>query len=740
VLRQKTRTSRLYVPIVCLFLGLAVAVRAADPFFVQALRLIAFDSYQQLSPRAYDADLPVRVVDIDPDSIARFGQWPWPRTMLRDLVLKLEERHAAAIAFDILFAEADRTSFEEVRKQLPPEAANRLEESVNWPTNDEQFADALRQAPCILSTILVDRPTARSPIRKAGIVFAGDDPKAFLRGFEGADINLPMFENAAAGIGSMNLVPNHDGVVRQVPLFFRLGDQLFPSLAAEALRVAQGASTYVLKSSNASGETAFGQKAGLNHVRIGSIDVATDEAGALAVKFRYSNPLAFLPAWKVLSGEADERDIAGRIILIGSSAPGLLDLRSSPLETAIAGVEIQAQTLENMLSGEQLRRPDFALAFEMCLMSALALIMAITTPRIAPPASAAAATALLATLYFSGWLAFRHLGLLFDPVYPSLILLLLTAAITFYVYRQVETQRSEIRSAFSRYLAPEVVEEIIARPEKLTLGGEVRELTLMFCDVRDFTAISEGFTASELTSFLNNLMTPLSEIILSERGTIDKYMGDAIMAFWNAPLDIGDHAARACRAAIAMLGELDELNRQWEEAARGTARAFVPVKIGIGINTGSCCVGNLGSKQRFDYSAIGDEVNVTARIESLTKLYGVAVVVGEHTAERLPEAEVLELDFIKVKGRSKPTRLFGLVKIFGADPMEFSKLRVAHASFLSAYRKRNWDEAQMLIGRCRKANIRQLITYYDVFETRIGVLRKAAFDSDWDGAFTITTK
>jgi adenylate cyclase len=237
----------------------------------------------------------------------------------------------------------------------------------------------------------------------------------------------------------------------------------------------------------------------------------------------------------------------------------------------------------------------------------------------------------------------------------SLELLLLTAGITFYVYRQVETQRAEIRSAFGRYLAPAVVEDIIASPGKLALGGEVRELTLMFCDVRDFTSISEGLTASELTTFINELMTPLSDIILRQRGTIDKFMGDAIMAFWSAPLDVSHHARRACRPAIEMIGKTAELNRDWREEARAAGRPFTPVRIGIGINTGQCCVGNLGSNQRFDYSAIGDEVNVTSRLEGLTKLYGLPAVAGELTVNQCPGLAVLELDLIKVKGRARPT-------------------------------------------------------------------------------------
>jgi adenylate cyclase len=738
--RLKTRIGRLYLPLVCVFLLLALVLHGADPFFVQALRLIAFDSYQRLAPQPYDPELPVRIVDIDPESIARFGQWPWPRTVMRDLVVQLAKRNAAAFAFDILFAEADRTSLEQVIKRMPPDQAGRLQDLVSLPTNDTLFAEALKGAPSVLAMILTNETNSPSLAQKAGFAFAVDDPKPFLPAFSGAEDNLPVLDDAAKGIGAMNLFPNRDGVVRQVPLFFRLGDRIVPSLAAEALRVALGASTYILKSSNASGETAFGQRTGVNRVRIGDMEIPTDAAGELTLRFRRSNPAIYIPAWRLLAGEIDESQIAGKIILVGTTTPGLLDLRATPLDPVIAGVEIVAQVIENILTQTRLTRPDYAVAAEQSVIVVLGLLMALTMWRLSPGLAAGLGALLPAILMLGGWLSFRYLDLLFDPVYPSVVLLLLTAGITFYIYRQVETQRSEVRSAFSRYLAPTVVEEIIASPAKLALGGEVRELTLMFCDVRDFTSLSEGLTASELTLFINELMTPLSDIILRERGTIDKFMGDAIMAFWNAPLNVDDHARRACRSAIEMARTMAELNRGWQDKAREAGRSFPLVKIGIGINTGQCCVGNLGSKQRFDYSAIGDEVNVTSRLEGLTKLYGLPVVAGELTVKRCPGLAVIEIDLIQVKGRARPVRIFGLAHSFGFDELALARLLPLHQEFLRAYRAQKWDESAMLIAQCRKTGGEALETYYGVFAARIETLRAAAFGPDWDGVYAITTK
>jgi adenylate cyclase len=318
------------------------------------------------------------------------------------------------------------------------------------------------------------------------------------------------------------------------------------------------------------------------------------------------------------------------------------------------------------------------------------------------------------------------------------VLGILTAGITFYTYQTVEAQRGQIRTAFSRYLAPAVVQEIIANPDKLRLGGEQRVLTLMFCDVRNFTSISERLTATELTHFINDLLSPLTEIILDRRGTIDKYMGDAIMAFWNAPLDDPDHKSHACSAAIAMAKKMEELNEQWQQEAISAGRNFQRVRIGIGINSGECCVGNLGSKIRFDYSAIGDEVNVTSRFEGLTKIYGVPTAVGERALS--PEFPALELDMIRVKGRARPEKIYTFLNLLDTDLSKLERLKKTHGEFLAAYRCQNWEEAERLIIACRDIGVSELETCFALFESRIGLLRTASLPPEWDGSFAMTEK
>ena len=296
---------------------------------------------------------------------------------------------------------------------------------------------------------------------------------------------------------------------------------------------------------------------------------------------------------EVLAGEVPRQDIEGRIILVGTSAPGLLDLRATPLDTAIPGIDIHAQVIEHLLTGSFLTRPDYALALEESIILIFGILLASLLPRVSAKAAIAVGLLIMAGVLVGGWAAFRYLDLLLDPSYPAVALGFMALGITSYVYQGVEAQRSQIRGAFGRYLAPAVVQEMIAHPEQLQLGGEVRELTLLFCDVRNFTSISEHLSAGELTNFINELLSPLSEIILQHRGTIDKYMGDAIMAFWNAPVDDPDHRTHACQSALKMVAKMDELNEIWRQRAFAENKSYRPVRIGIGLNTGNCCVGNL---------------------------------------------------------------------------------------------------------------------------------------------------
>jgi len=447
--RMRVLSNPLYLLLVIVLLAGATWGRYRDPIVLQKMRLIAFDTYQEISPAPYDPDLPVRVVNIDAASLAKYGQWPWPRTLERDLVTRLTADGAAAIAFDTLLGEPDRLSPEEVVKTLPADEAAAIAPLISeQQTNDQQFADALAKSPSVIGVSLVNDATPPF-VAKSGFATAGDDPRPFIPEFRGASGSLPMFQRAAKGLGSVNWIPDHDDILRRIDLVFRIGDTLVPSLVAEALRVAQGASTMVLKASNASGESALGSQTGLNHIEIGAIQIPTDAHGAVTVRFRHTKPKAFIPAWTVLSGDAKPDDIAGKIVLIGTDVPGLNDLRSTPIDVAVPGVEIHEQAIESILSGRYVFRPDYALGLEEVIVIAFGLLLTPLMPRLTARTLFAFAIGLGATLLVGGWAIFAYAGILLDPTYPAAALFSFVTVVTFYIYRYSERQRSRIKTAFT---------------------------------------------------------------------------------------------------------------------------------------------------------------------------------------------------------------------------------------------------------------------------------------------------
>lgn len=732
-----------YFSVVLTVLLAALALRIIDPAPIAQLRLIVFDNFQRLSPRPYDPAVPVRIVDIDETSLSRIGQWPWPRNRVAELTENLTRMGAAAIAFDMIFAEADRLSPREVFKSLPrsliPDVMRQSLERL--PSNDAAFATVLAQSPVVLGLVLSD--TAPGPLPKpiGAFASAGDDPAQFLPGFSSGTGNIAELEAKAKGMGALNWVPEVDSIVRRVPIVLRGGDTLYPSLAAEALRVAQGASTYIVKASGASGEFSFGQPTGIVAVRVGQLTVPTDSTGQVWVHFSPSADKRTIPAWKIMDGSASPDEVAGRIVLIGTSAPGLYDLQSTPLETAVPGVQAHAQAIESVFTGALLLRPDYALGLEIAFLLAAGMIIIGLMRWAAVHWCLIVCLLCLVAVNGFSWVAFQNSRLLLDPVYPSIALISIFVCGELNLFFATERERRFIRGAFSRYLSPALVAKLGDRREGLELGGEIRNMTLLFCDIRGFTQISEGLSAGELTTLINRFLTPMTEAILENNGTIDKYMGDAIMAFWNAPLDDPNHPDNACRAARAMLTKLNGLNAELHAEAQAQGRKFIPIRIGIGINTGEACVGNMGSAHRFDYSVIGDNVNIASRLEGQSKTYGVAIVVGEATAEAVPGWPMIELDMIRVKGKTIAERIFTILPASGeVQTYDLEKLQDLQAQMLKAYRNQDWPDALALLDQCRDIAPQEVVGYYDRLAQRIDLYLTDPPEPGWDGAYEAETK
>ncbi len=732
----------LYALIVGAVIASALALRIWDPSPVARLRAVVFDTYQQIKPRKFDPDLPLRIVDIDEESLKRVGQWPWPRTVLAELVRKLSDDGAAVIGFDMIFPEPDRMSPANALRFWPQsEALAGLREQVEkLPSNDQVLAEAIGKSAVVLGFIAT--PQGGSvPEPKAGFAHGGDDPRLFAPSYAGAAASLPELQDKASGTGSLNWLPEHDQIIRRVPMVIQIGDKLYPSFAADMLRLAQGASTYIVKSSGASSEKSFGEKTGIVKIRIGDYEVPTEADGQMWIRFTPQAKGRYIPAWRVLNGDIGKKDIEGRLAIIGTSAAGLLDLRATPLEASVPGVELHAQAIEQILQGSFLQRPDFATPAELLYILVLGLLIALLIYRLGAAGSAVLGGIAVAAVIGVSWYAFDEFGWLVDPIYPAIALTAIYLAGTLFVFLRTERERNRVRHAFGHYMAPALVERLADDPSRLKLGGETRDMTLLFSDVRGFTAISEGLDAEELTQFLNSLFTPLSKIILEEQGTIDKFMGDAVMAFWNAPLDDDDHASHACQAALRIMGEMPALNEHWRAEAEAKGRSFNPVKIGIGLNTGVCCVGNLGSETRFDYSVIGDNVNVASRLEGQSKMYDVITIVGESTTARVPDFAFLELDLLKVKGKTEATRIFALL---GDNALKqargFIDLTACHDEFLRKYRAREWDAADRLRRECDRMDGSRLHRLYALYRERIDFFRHNPPPPDWDGTTEALSK
>jgi adenylate cyclase len=726
-----------YARLLCvgLLIGLA-ALRVADPAPIEEFRVRTFDTFQVIDPRVKTAK-PVRIVNIDERSLAKFGQWPWPRTRVADLVTTLTRLGAVAIAFDIMFAEADRlnpAAAADTLRNLDDETRSKLRA---LPSNDDILAEALRHSRVVLGETGLPYVLAKldQELPLTGLAMLGENPQRFMLKFPGLLRSTPVLEAAAGGRGLLTIWTERDGIVRRVPVIMQAQGVTMPSLSFEMLRVATGSDTILIKSN----------EAGITSVAVKGFAVPTDRNGQLWVHFAHYDPSIYVSAADVLDGKVDPDTIAGKLVLIGTSAAGLLDVKTTPISPVMPGVEIHAQVLEAALTGQLLSQPAWGPLAE--FLSAMILGVAIIwfAPRLGPKSLVAVGAFFATLLVGTSWYYYSQHRLLIDSTYPLLSTTAIYLTLIFSSFAREQAQRRQIRSAFGQYLSPALVEQLALAPERLVLGGEEREMTVMFSDMRGFTSISETYKNDPqgLTELMNRFLTPLTNAILDRKGTIDKYMGDAIMAFWNAPLDDKEHQINACEAALDMLEQVDALNKEREEEAAEGGHAYIPLNIGVGLNTGTCVVGNMGSDLRFDYSVFGDSVNLASRLEGQSKEYGFPIIVGSTTALAAKDRfAILELDFIMVKGKTEPEVIYAIAgREDTAQSGRFQRLRNLTIEMLACYRSRDWEGALAAIERGRRTDdAHSLELLYNLYETRIRGFQKDPPPDDWNGAFALLTK
>jgi adenylate cyclase len=724
---------------VCLLLLFAlVPLRIWDPRPLEELRLRTFDLYQVLRPREQTVQ-PVVIVDIDEASLKEVGQWPWPRTTVADMITRLTQLGALAIGFDVIFAEADRMSPAVAAssfRNIDDETRDKLR---SLPSNDEVLASAIKSS----GRVIIGQAGAATPAPRTealaklqtGFAVRGPDPKPFLVTFPGLLRNVLPIEQAAAGRGLFSIRPERDGIVRRVPVIMDAQDTIVPSLSMEMLRVITRSGAILVTS----------DQAGVLAVAVPGMQLPTDRNGQFWVHFNKSDPARYISAKDLLQGTVPPERVRGKLVLVGTSAIGLLDIKTTPLEATMPGVEVHAQILESVLTKSNLTQPNWGIGAELVAAVFFGLGIIIAAPMLSATIVVVLGAMLIAGLIAFSWYFFVEHNLMIDFTYPLISSWLIYLVLTFVNYFREQKQRQQIRSAFGFYLSPQLVEQLARAPEKLVLGGEERRMTILFSDVRGFTTISEYYKDDPqgLTRLMNRFLTPLTNAIIERKGTIDKYIGDAIMAFWNAPVDDDDQEANACEAALEMLARADALNVELKREADTNGGKYMPVRIGIGLNTGPCVVGNMGSDFRFNYSVLGDTVNVAARLEARTKDYRIPMVIGSRTAERAKDRfATMEIDLIQVKGKTQPEAVYTVLGPAAVDQdPRCQELRTLNARLLAEYRKQKWDEAIETIGQCRAAaNGFAVGPMYDMYVERIEAYRADPPPPDWEGVYEAESK
>ena len=773
--------------IVAILLGLT---RISDPEFVQVLRLKYFDQLQIKYPRVTEGQTYSVIVDIDEKSLREIGQWPWPRTVLADLFNKSREAGMLVLGLDVLFAEKDRTSPELIAedvKERSPEIANLLK---TLPSNESLAMEAMKAFPTVIghSGLDVQGDANRNDIKDTSVkVFLGKNkkPKDWLIKYPGLLANVTEFEKAASGAGTVSVAEEPDGIIRRVPLISNVAGIVRPTLGLDMIRVAfKGNSIATRTGLNGVEEIIIQTKA------IGNASIPTDENGRVWIYYGESDSIKkensrryYVSAVDIINGKVGKDRLSGKLGILGTSATGLKDIRPTPVEDRMPGVEIHANLIDTVISAilyytsnknanavynQSIKKgmsESEALAeknkvkingapflksganmkfYESLFTILLGFFITLSALRFGPIVNISLLISIIGAAFYLSIKLFLEEKTLFDPTFAGVSTFIIYFGNTFANYLRDANEKKQIRGAFSQYLSPALVEQLADDPDKLVLGGETKKMTFLFCDVRGFTTISESFKSDPqgLTKLINRFLTPLTNEIINVNGTIDKYMGDCIMAFWNAPIDVEGHEKMACDATLRMHKAMKELNDIREEEAKVENKKFLELKIGIGLNTGGCVVGNMGSDQRFDYSVLGDAVNLASRLEGQSKSYGVKTVIGPETNESVKDTyATLQLDMIAVKGKKEAVTIFTLLgdSIF-KQSSEFKNLESKHKKILENYFNQKWEECLKEIKTAKTLCNNLMSEYYDIMTLRINEFKENPLPNDWDGVYIATSK
>ena len=716
--------------------------------FVVSFNFVKVDTVQQLIQRVegmlYDIrllatlsddkrqfDENVIIIDIDEKSMREQGRYPWSRSKVSQLVEKLMAAGVVVVGFDIFFSEDERNPVEQIiakNKQLSPNLINQIEQLSNSVDADEIFAKTLKNSEVVLGFLFDDTATTTGVLPKNVIDWdLSTAQKSEIPEYFSALGNISVIQSVASGAGFINSVPDRDGFIRKASLVLNYQGSLYPSLALEVARVymLSDSITAVTKSSNTT--------SWLQGVSFGKQLIPTNEKGQVIIPYKgtkYSFP--YISATDVLNDRVNEDILEGAIAFVGTSAVGLADLRTTSVGVQYPGVEVHANVFESLIHPEILPvEPDTSLAIIFSLLIITGLILSITMAKQGQLVILAISLLSFALHIGANWYLWAELNTSLPLFQILLLIMLLTLYYSAAGFVNESYKRKYIKNMFNQYVPPAYIDKLLHENKGFDLKSERRIMSVLFADIRDFTTLSEQFTAEELSDFMQQYLTEVTGIIFNNQGTIDKYVGDMVMAFWNAPLDDENHAYNAVMTALSMITATEKLSVIFKE------KNWPAVKIGVGISTGEMNVGDMGSTYRKAYTVLGDTVNLGSRIESLTKYYGVDILINEHTYHAVSKAGVLcrKIDIIKVKGKHQAVNVYQPIGLECEVDESIKAYLSLHTQAMSHYLAGNWSQAINLFEQLQKSTLLTTIVY-DIYLLRLSSLKGTAVDENWDGVFS----
>lgn len=725
-------------------------------FLLNTSGALHFSAIDRLENFSYDTRLTmlmpntiderVVIIDIDEKSLKEQGRWPWGRDKLAALVdTVFDEYHVNTLGFDVVFAEKDESSglkkLEEIQAKYFNEDAkfnttlDALKPSLDF---DQRFSDSLKNRNVVLGYFFLrDADASQSGVLPAPTLTNDDFKNKKIQWLEATGFggNLAVLQSSAKAAGHFNPDPDVDGVSRKVPMLIQHDGKMYESLSLAVVRSALARKTPKIKISPgfAEGVGVGKQYAGLEWLKLGNLQIPVDDKVSTLIPYRGpQGSFPYVSASDVLNKKVEASLLNNKIVLLGTTAAGLMDLRSTPVQNIYAGVEIHANLITGILDNNLKQHPAYTLGIEFTLLVLFGLIMAIVLPLLSP-LWATLFTLITTVVAITTNLIAWQFGNTVLPIASILVAIVSIYLVNMsYGYFIEARGKKQLAGLFGQYVPPELVEEMAKNPESISLESESREMTVMFSDVRGFTTISEGLEPKQLTQLMNAFLTPMTHVIHHHRGAIDKYMGDAIMAFWGAPLPDQQHAKHALLAALAMLKALEDVNQSF------VAKGWPSIQVGVGLNTGLMTVGNMGSEFRMAYTIMGDAVNLGSRLEGLTKQYGVSLIVSEFTKDQVPSFIYRELDIVRVKGKNKPVAIFEpICEESQLDKSTKDSLKL-YREALKYYRNQQWDLAEMQLINLQKLDPQRYL--YAMYVERIAYFRNNPPDKNWGGVFNFETK